>query len=434
MARCDICDAPGALECPTCNSIAYCSDKCRSINAYVHDMLCSQFASIIESNPKPVKELVWLTTHRSGKLEIVESGEAENQPEYKQYLGAGQPTVGREVILHNIQPKFLLGRTLTIDYRDSVFSDGSKENECVAAISDGHHRHRWCGEIMLVSIISVDPPRSVYQNVTVADAHIAAAFFRGSGAGVGVDESLSITSFYKDAQGNIMLSTKKYSNANQPNFERPDTEPPSTHRCHTKRSNVNVQAEVFDESPALTTGVFAGPTAKGVFIRSDHANMNQYTEVDIPIALKIFNQVPVCISKIMDIPLLLYRKPGIKGRTNTAAWALCLDFETNSPKWGQVKDKQWVRETIGGAWVVRQDKKDLTVQQIEALTAFCSGPLHQVLVGDDFVREMEFSIKALHKARKRALGEHACKGKFEEFFVRMKKEKSWTNAVFPYEI
>ncbi|KAF8857638.1 hypothetical protein BDZ45DRAFT_592378 [Acephala macrosclerotiorum] len=142
----------------------------------------------------------------------------------------------------------------------------------------------------------------------------------------------------------------------------------------------------------------------------------------------------------MQIPLLVFRCSSTNSGSNTGAWALNLDFEVNSPTWGRVKDEKWTRENIGNVWIARQDKKDLTVQQVEALTAFCSGPLHDVLIRDVFVREMEMSEIALYKERKRVLLEHACKEKFEIFFDRTKAEKikkgnqAWKDAVSLYSV
>ena len=90
---------------------------------------------------------------------------------------------------------------------------------------------------------------------------------------------------------------------------------------------------------------------------------------------------------------------------------------------------------IGSVWVVRADRKDITVQQVEALAEYCNQL--NIAISAVLKREKATDAKQNEEARSKLFGEHWCKEKFEVFFERMKAKKikkgdqSWAFAVSP---
>lgn len=86
---------------------------------------------------------------------------------------------------------------------------------------------------------------------------------------------------------------------------------------------------------------------------------------------------------------------------------------------------------IGSVLVVREDGKDVTRHQVEAMVRFCRDKLLGGMIDVDNVG-ME--------ARMRIVEEEMWRARFEEFFEGMRKRRiakgdgSWETAVSPYDV
>jgi hypothetical protein len=359
--------------------------------------IAKAFLGIFLPPTSQIPVLVWLALDTStATVQIVEKDDSTGEVTYKDYLGAGNPRTGEYSTCHNVQPPFELDHTVVVHYRNDSWSDGSVNNESVATIANGEHRHRWCGEVIIMSVVERDPARRICQSVTGVDLHVAAAYFKNFGEGYGVNEK--VPSPLNDG------------------FEHPYI-------------------------PVSRAGTMPqGPAVAGVLITSGTKDTQRYSKVELPALHDIFEQKSTRLSNLIQLPLLVYRckdqnkatSTNSKGGENMAAFLLNLDLEASSQTWGKVKDKKWSKEDIGNVWVVRQDRKPLTIEHMECLIKFILGDLHRVLVEDDFLREMALSRKDLVKERKRLLRDYACREDFRGFFDRVKWEKGWFGSVSPY--
>lgn len=155
------------------------------------------------------------------------------------------------------------------------------------------------------------------------------------------------------------------------------------------------------------------------------------------------------LSKAIKLPILTYKhqtinplltQSGQSPFTNPLASALNLDLQVLSPTWGQVDRNSW-SDRVGDITVVREDRKDITVQQVEALAQFA------LLVRDRVAKEMaleladeKMDMKVKILLRCKLLQDQVCRERFEEFFRKYKLErirkgdKSWQGAVSPYSV
>ena len=185
--------------------------------------------------------------------------------------------------------------------------------------------------------------------------------------------------------------------------------------------------------------------------------MVKFSRVDIPANHPIFNMKPTSISGYMKLPLLVSKhgnspmewlrqqdKLGFNPLQNRTALFLNFEADPRSNKWGFTDLREWDRD-IGSVVVVRQDKKDITPQQVEALCHFCQhelrGPMERLEeslgVGDDYGDEGGLPNTQVRE-REKFVKENMCQEKFEEFFRKFKRDKlaaedgSWERAVSPY--
>ncbi|KAH8769640.1 hypothetical protein F5882DRAFT_256156, partial [Hyaloscypha sp. PMI_1271] len=164
--RCTVCNINNAAECSVCKSAAYCSEKCKKEDERLHLMVCKQFATFVDKNPRPsekaftaiklepeskVPELVWVQGRNYNDFKIFEMGASFNQPVKYTFLGDDNPRPNEVRITSHSTPKFDLDHTVAFNFRDAFFYDGSKTNECVANMANGKHKHRWCGRLVVIA-------------------------------------------------------------------------------------------------------------------------------------------------------------------------------------------------------------------------------------------------------------------------------------------
>jgi hypothetical protein len=83
------------------------------------------------------------------------------------------------------------------------------------------------------------------------------------------------------------------------------------------------------------------------------------------------------LSKAMKLPFMFYRQlgaplkydgPNWNPLANPVASAMNLDLQVLSDTWGEVDKKMW--DDAGDIIVAREDYKDITMQQVEAIAQF----------------------------------------------------------------
>lgn len=105
------------------------------------------------------------------------------------------------------------------------------------------------------------------------------------------------------------------------------------------------------------------------------------------------------------------------------------DFGTKLKREQNSKEAKWEKKVVSTTLVARQDKKDLTAHQVEAIICFTKEALNAKLVNQD--------IRLSTKEKENAFKEYMASNKFNTFFEKLKKQKiaegvdSWKNEVLP---
>jgi hypothetical protein len=105
------------------------------------------------------------------------------------------------------------------------------------------------------------------------------------------------------------------------------------------------------------------------------------------------------------------------------------DIGTKGAREQNAKHSKWDEKVVATILVARQDKKDVTAQQIEALISYSEGALKAKMEDQD--------LRLSNTEKERAFKEYLFSNKYSDFFEKMKQaklaegDKSWENAVPP---
>jgi hypothetical protein len=308
--------------------------------------------------------------------------------------------------------RFALDHTIILTIREAGGVDGSPRNQCVAAMMKGTHRYDWRGPLIVSGQPSTRTNPLFYQDVVPADLRTIVDYFRCYGEGLDKDP------------GAFTIGA----------------------------------ASLKDIFPSLSR---KPNTVRGVDIagKGDQHFLGQvkFSENEVTTDHAIFKDAkPTPISVHMKLPLLVRKygnfysawvEPGYAEGFNPFEnrTALFLNIETNEPggRWGFTDLLEW-DQNIGTVLVVREDKKDITAQQVEALCYFCQHELcpkmgllmEQVY---DWGYEEMGGFEKVAKAKEEFVRKNMCREKFELFFEKFKQEKlaagdgAWEHAVSPYK-
>ena len=346
------CGSSQFQKCAGCKAAFYCSKACQKRNWKTHKLVCDQFKPFEATNPRPsaghklgllfsidaVKpQFVWVPCNQSTVDQHWE------KPDLKQYLGDDGPIAemfNASLFLakrntglqrHNID------HTVSLHVRERFASDGSTRNQCVAEMMMGKLRHDWKGDIVLLSQAGTlkNPPS--YQDIVPSDLRVAADFFRVYGSGL-------------DHRGPpIMIGP------------------------------VPTQDPFSNTNPESVQGVLIA--SKGDVVMDGKV---KFAQVSVTMNHPMFNFAkPTQISVHMGMPLLVRKisnfsradlergdKHYINPFQNRTALFLNMEADHRGESWGYADIIEW-DQTIGSVLVVRQDKKALTAQHVEAITKFC---------------------------------------------------------------
>jgi hypothetical protein len=206
-----------------------------------------------------------------------------------------------------------------------------------------------------------------------------------------------------------------------------------------------------------------GRTFKGVEITctgdQEFLNLDKFVGVDVPIVHPIFDTEnrpcpPTEISKLIGLPLMFRNaipdmrwmdRVSQRACENRAAQFLDINIDVKSDTWGfsdlgknilHMNEKGW--RIFSQVLVIRQDKKDLTSHQVEALVDFLQHGVYDEIIKERRGRLFGLGQAELEMERAKMMRELASKAKFMVAFKVFKEKKltdgdeSWLDEISPY--
>ncbi|KAI9050605.1 hypothetical protein LZ554_005764 [Drepanopeziza brunnea f. sp. 'monogermtubi'] len=389
-------------KCGGCESALYCSTGCQKEDWKTHKLICDEFKTFPVANPRPSTDhklalllpeeggnpkLLWFQTH------LMKSPFAGYETiDYNQHLGDDGPSpeeINLSMYLTSTYigvEKYAFDHTVSIQIRESGEFDGSLPNQCVSEMLKGKQGYNWKGPIVVYSQpgTSIDPP--TFLDVTAADLRIVVDFLRRCGGKA------------SDFVQTVRISSK------------------GDEKLHEK---------------------------------------HKFYHIKVPDCHEIFDTRPTEISTIMGLPLLVQKiglfnpadvvkgsRLGFNPFENHAAAALNTIATPYNDHWGFPDRREW-DTVIGTVLVARQDKKDMSRGQVEALARFCRDVLRPAMAEqeDSFFCETGIPDRDdVWAARAEFNQTQMTREAFEIFLERLKAEKvaagdsSWDKVVSPYSV
>lgn len=370
---CTICNGPNSKLCSTCHSSSYCSTECQKTDWPAHKLLCKTVKTL---SPRPdpsfkrailfpvhakAPRLIWVEYER--KLDF--TGMPFEDSKISPLLGDDNPSREIQTVQKNIYRNFTLDHTIVVAARDTFLIDGSKPNKSISHATNNLHGHNWRGPLVLLRISGIGVDAGLYEDITLAD-------FRSA-----VDYLI------------------------------------------TYNNHVSEHLPGFQNSP--------GPNVKGVKIccHGDRKlfGLKPYTAAEVPDEHQIYLSTEVNqISALLGFPLLTRQCPPHQAwkddetmfpdpHENVPATFLHMDaLDPKSPSFGWAPMK-W-QSNVGTVLVVREDGKDLTPNQMEAICEYCQGTLQSLFE------------KALATGNHKAVMNALTREKFAIFFEEYKRKRS----------
>ncbi|KAF8857640.1 hypothetical protein BDZ45DRAFT_787734 [Acephala macrosclerotiorum] len=369
--RCAVCNKTGATLCDVCGSAAYCSRVCKNDDAKYHRSVCPAFKAFLNAGrPKADARLALFFSEepfQPALIWVIEQGYKLKKVEqlsgnlsYSGILGPNES--GSFVpITTNLEHKFPLDHTVTVYHRSNFFwDDRSQTNLAIFEFTQGEHKFDWRGPIAVFSRNGI-ANASGLRDITLADLRSFQNFLVNYGEGLEKSHrygGLRIVELWDPAlwEG-IMLR-----------FMSKDAK-----MVKGVKISCLGDMKVLGKKQYTSTAI---PPNHPIFF-----NENEGEDLDEPPA-------PTQISVRMDVPLLIRRCAldlEWKGRyTNAQDFARALD-PTNEPAallttivdvgsklWGCNKDHENINSMYvsGSVIIVRQDKKDISVEQVRALADY----------------------------------------------------------------
>ncbi|EKD16944.1 uncharacterized protein L3040_006230 [Drepanopeziza brunnea f. sp. 'multigermtubi'] len=389
-------------KCGGCESALYCSTSCQKEDWRTHKLICDEFKTFPVANPRPS------TDHRLALLLPKEGGNPKllwyqtylmkspyagyEMINYSQHLGDDDPSpeeINVSMYLTNTYigvEKYAFDHTVSIQIRESGEFDGSHPNQCVSEVMKGTQGYDWKGPIVVYSQpgTSIDSP--TFLDVTAADLRIVVDFLRHCGGKA------------DDFVQTVRISSK------------------GDEKLHGKR---------------------------------------KFYHIKVPDSHEIFNTRPTEISTIMGLPILVQKtglfnpadvekgsRLGFNPFENYTAAALNTIATPQNDYWGSLDMQDWDM-VIGTVLVVRQDKKDMSTGQVEALARFCREVLRPAMAAleDSFFCPTGIPDRDdVWAAREEFVKTQMTREAFEIFLEKLKAEKvaagdsSWDRVVSPYSV
>ncbi|KAF8857642.1 hypothetical protein BDZ45DRAFT_426042 [Acephala macrosclerotiorum] len=389
-------------SCDTCTLKDYCSPTCRASNLVLHRSLCKPYWSPMRP-PRPPRVTLGLYIPQAGQptFRFVRYERDEHgivRPDLKPLLGTKDPT--RTLLTWSVT------RNKELPYTLQLYQLPGKQMvngfAYQAAMDTGYSRH-WGGPMVVLATenqnCAMDEP--VWRDVVVEDLRWIFDYWRYG------DEPLP----FGGVRGEKIVVTPEMGIS-------------------------GVQNGISDTGRVTAVG---GRSIKAVIICCQEERKVRGTFVEAPIGIDhpIFRESPTQISKKMELPLLMYKfpvqatAPGLDDKEfrNPEASALQRILDVDDPGWGLVADEYF--GNIGSVLVVRADRKDLDVKQVDMLVGFC-------VMGLGY--HMDLAMKEdKEDSKKRVTNDLTSKSVFNGFFEEKRRalrwrDTSWEGVKSPYNV
>ncbi|CAG8951663.1 hypothetical protein HYFRA_00005463 [Hymenoscyphus fraxineus] len=407
-----------------CKMIYYCSGSCKEADKKYHDILCEGIKGWTEVNPRP-EDTYYLVLKFpiSNPYPKIQWWSRVYKPEFQENddILPGIPTLeSAQPVGHWLRSRFPLAKKYMLDhellvvFRPKFLSDGSSKNNAIEEFFKFQPSHDWRGDIYVIRVAGdkrgsqlATLDKAYSQDFRAADMRILADFFEYYGTVV--------------MKSGVFLSRS-------PVFRIG----PETRQAGT----VDDAFEMYEGDSNAVEGV--NITCLG---DQEHLKKAAFVKQRVCSARHpIFRHtVPTAVSVHMGLPLLV-RKHGFFGQgwpsavpgpyVNQPAVFLNRAANPSNDDFGWADMAEW-DVIVGTVLVVRQDKKPITPQQVEAFCLFCCE------YWGDHIEETYARTK---RARETFLKNRICREKFEEFFEQLKQKKikegdsAWADAVSPYDV
>ncbi|KUJ14295.1 uncharacterized protein LY89DRAFT_752162 [Mollisia scopiformis] len=336
--RCTVCDKDGATLCFVCGSASYCSRSCEDEDARCHQTVCPDFRGFLSAeSPREDAKLALFFSEASVGPKLVWVVERNRQ--LMEVRGSHTHTV-------------------VVCYRDNFFWDGKFANNLsIFNFTQGEHKHDWRGPIAVLSQRGT-LNSSGYDDITLTDLRVFRDFLMHYGEGL--EKSLQYGGLRC-----VELSDPGLWERMMLCFMPKDA-----------KMVKGVKISCMGDIRILKRPQFAHievPPNHPIFFNEDEgkaADASASTQ----------------ISAHMNLPLIIRRTAldlGWKGLYNThedlannvgpinePAALLTTIIDTESKLWGGNDVGPEYELESGTVLEVRQDKKDLTVEQVKALVGY----------------------------------------------------------------
>jgi len=438
--RCAVCNAGDAKSCSTCESIAYCSAECKKDDERIHGILCEDLPAFLAKFPRPIPKATLAIFFSRGTYLSRDSSKKKPEFIWMEFLhnklmrvekdGLTGALIRTDVLKGEFHPEpssetFRIYRDCSkmgdIEYplclymrndgwmRDGTFT--SFPNICLLETTQGDQKQLWLGPLLIYSDFS--PRGSRLRDITMNDFRIFMDFCKVyQGTGIGVRMSI-----------------------------------------HLKRDML-LEIEAYNPSlfESLLDNYGGSPKIKGVEITceadAEELGCEKFIAVETPPFHPIFNDYtiePAEITKLIELPLLVRQVYHMPWKQKTIWQAAIKNPEVEALyvnvgvcyTWGL---KYFGEIPICGRYlVIREDRKNITPHQVEAVVAFCKCEIYPKM-SSERRRLIGKTKEQKREAREIFLSDNVSRIKFEEFFSKFKSDKvqsgddSWQNECSPYEV
>ncbi|KAK0111867.1 hypothetical protein ONS96_001135 [Cadophora gregata f. sp. sojae] len=424
------------MQCSHCHSADYCSGRCENNDLPSHQVLCGEITDFISSHPKPSAKCVLalyfpiLPLQQKGCTPEFIWFDGKNKVANDQVTGAisyvdcladddhKNPNGKGFEIFANYVKKFDFEHTVILYMRHAFRFDGSRVNLSLVETTKGQLSSPWGGPLVVYCRrgLSMDSNR-VDREITLSDFRTFLDFCKVYGEGSG--------SMLKE---NMLLELEI------------------------------TNAKLFWSVLIQNSG---GIAAKGVEISCTGdmtiLGRRKYIGVDVAVNHPIWDTFnmpsdPTVVSGMIGVPLRIQRiypdarfaGKGFDTMENDDARYLDIETVKTWRHWG-MPDSGYTGQSgtgkiFGRVLVVREDMKDITPQQIEAIASFFRQEVAPKMRKAGNERLSKLSAKSAQIEGKKKLTDLVSRAKFEEFFDKFKAKKiksgdtSWEQATVPEAI
>ena len=168
MPSCIICNKEGAKFCKGCHSAGYCSKHCQANDFPTHKMLCSTFKGYQDRAHENLRRgIVFHETEKPPQWVWIEleSKDGSQHAILEHHLKASSYSANKVQYIsmqHNKSRKRALQDTLTIIYCDKAVQEALGPNRSIQALGNGAPASPWYGPIIVVKKLGLETDPAIY--------------------------------------------------------------------------------------------------------------------------------------------------------------------------------------------------------------------------------------------------------------------------------